>query len=207
MSDEKRPYRMKQRAESQERTRLRITEAAVELHGSVGPARTSISALAQRAGVRRSTVYRHFPDEPSLLAACSAHFVSRNPYPDPGAWAAVADPDQRLHTALRELYGHYGRVAQMMENLLRDAATEPVVQAQLAGFRGYLEACTQVLMAGRRSRGRARRRVEAAVGHALAFPTWRSLVREQGLSESDAVRLMAALVNAAGGAAQPAKPL
>jgi AcrR family transcriptional regulator len=197
MSDEKRPYRMKRRAEAQERTRRRITEAAVELHGTVGPARTSISALAEEAGVRRSTVYRHFPDEASLFAACSAHFVAQNPYPNPEAWAGIADPAERLRTALGELYPHYSRVAQMMENLLRDAATVPVVQAQLAGFRGYLEACTEVLMAGRRVRGRRRGRIAAATGHALAFSTWRSLVVEQKLDPAGAASLMAEMVEAA----------
>lgn len=200
MSDEKRPYRMKARAEAQERTRRRITEAAVELHGTVGPARTSVSALAEVAGVRRSTVYRHFPDEESLFQACSAHWLASNPYPDPGAWAAIADPAQRLRTALGELYPHYERVARMMDNLLRDAATVPVVEAQLAGFHGYLAACADVLMAGRRLRGGARRRrVAAATGHALAFPTWRSLVVEQGLASSEAAELMAGMVEAAAG--------
>jgi AcrR family transcriptional regulator len=195
MSDEKRPYRMKRRAEAQERTRLRITEAAVKLHGTVGPARTSISALAETAGVRRSTVYRHFPDEASLMAACSAHFVAENPYPDPRTWAEISDPDERLRTALSELYPHYGRVAPMLENILRDAATVPVVHEQLAGFRGYLEACAGVLMAGRRTRGRARTRVAAAIGHALAFTTWRSLVREQRLDDREAAALMDEMVS------------
>ncbi|HVE67056.1 MAG TPA: helix-turn-helix domain-containing protein [Solirubrobacteraceae bacterium] len=188
---------MKQRAEAQERTRRRITEAAVELHGTVGPAQTSISALAQRAGVRRSTVYRHFPDEASIFAACSAHFVAQHPYPDPGAWAQVSDPAERVRTALGELYPHYGRVATMMDNLLRDAPLVPVVDAQLAGFRGYLEACAEVLMAGRRLRGRAHRRTRAAIGHALSFPAWRSLVLEQGLDADEAAGLMADLVDAA----------
>ena len=87
MTDQKRPYRMKRRAELEELTRRRITESAVALHGTLGPARTSISALAEHAGVRRSTVYRHFPDEASLFAACTAHWAAANPVPDIGAWA------------------------------------------------------------------------------------------------------------------------
>src|SRR5438034_9663481 len=92
MTDQKRPYRMKRRAELEERTRRRITESAVALHGTVGPARTSISAVAERAGVRRSTVYRHFPDEPALFAACSAHWRAANPRPDLERWSAIEDP-------------------------------------------------------------------------------------------------------------------
>ena len=204
MSDEKRPYRMKRRAEAQERTRQRITESAVELHRTVGPGRTSISALAEHAGVRRSTVYRHFPDEASLLAACSAHWVAQNPYPDPGAWARIADPGERLVVALGELYAHYGRVEQMLDNVLRDAETNPIIHNQLAGMRGYLDAARDVLMAGRRARGRARTRLAAAIGHALAFSTWRSLVREQGLREAEAADVMCRSAEAAAKRRAPA---
>ena len=100
----KRAYRKRRRAEQEEETRLRITEAAVDLHGSVGPARTTVSAIAERAGVQRATVYRHFPDEEALFAACSSHWAALNPPPDPAAWAEIADPDERLRRALSELY-------------------------------------------------------------------------------------------------------
>jgi AcrR family transcriptional regulator len=113
MADEKRTYRMKRRAELEAQTRLRITESAVALHGTLGPARTSISAIAERAGVRRSTVYRHFPDEAALFAACSSHWRAANPPPELAAWRAIADPDERLRVALRELYGHYRRTEAM----------------------------------------------------------------------------------------------
>src|ERR671925_69105 len=98
MSDEsrKRPYRKKQRAEDEERTRRRITEATVALHETVGPLRTTVKAVAERAGVQRATVYRHFADEGALLAACQAHWVERQGPPDPTPWAAIADPDERM---------------------------------------------------------------------------------------------------------------
>src|SRR3954465_6182848 len=96
MSDEKRRYTKKVRAELEADTRRRITESAVELHGTVGPAHTSVSAVAERAGVRRSTVYRHFPDEDALFAACSAHWGERNPPPDPARWSAIDDADTRV---------------------------------------------------------------------------------------------------------------
>src|SRR5436189_4831871 len=113
MSDQKRPYRMRRRAELEEQTRMRITESAVALHEELGPARTSISAVADRAGVRRSTVYRHFPDEEALFAACSSHWRAANPPPDPHAWAAIEDPPERSETALRELYAFYRRTEGM----------------------------------------------------------------------------------------------
>src|SRR5919201_641746 len=100
MTDQKRAYRKKRRAELEAQTRRRITESTMELHGTLGPSRTSISAVAERAGVRRSTVYRHFPDEAALFAACTAHWMAANPPPDLAGWAAIEDPDERLRTAL-----------------------------------------------------------------------------------------------------------
>ena len=198
MSVEKRPYRMKQRAEAEAATRRRITESAVELHGTVGPARTSISAIAEHAGVRRSTVYRHFPDEDALFAACSSHWRSANPAPGLEAWAAIDDPVARLGVALRELYAFYGKTERMLDNLLRDEDVVPALQKTFANFRAYLDAAHDVLMAGRSERGVKKARVRAAIGHALGFPTWRSLVREQGLDDAQAAELMTRLVAAAG---------
>ena len=194
MADEKRPYRMKRRAELEELTRRRITESAVALHGTLGPARTSISALAEHAGVRRSTVYRHFPDEASLFAACSAHWVAENPVPDIGAWAAIEDPDARLRAALDALYPYYRRTAAMMENLIRDEPVSEVVRQNFAGYRQYLAATRDALVRGRRSRGHARARERAAIGHALAFATWRSLALDEGLDDGQAAELMVRLV-------------
>jgi AcrR family transcriptional regulator len=185
---------MKKRAELEEQTRARITESAVALHERLGPARTSISAIAEHAGVRRSTVYRHFPDEETLFAACSSHWRAANPPPDPGAWAAIEGPAERLETALRELYAFYGRTEAMYTSLLRDEPLVPVVHERLGDFYGYLRTTQDVLTAGRGLRGRAARRMRAAIGHALAFPTWRSLTREQGLADGDAVALMCVLV-------------
>ncbi len=198
MTDQSRQYRMKRRAESQEQTRRRITESAVELHGTLGPSRTSMSAVAEHAGVRRSTLYRHFPDEAALFDACSAHWSASNPPPDLAAWSRVDDPDERLTAALGELYAFYGRTEAMLENLFRDEATVPIVRERFAAFRGYLAAAQDTLMTGRRLRGAAKLRTRAAVGHAIAFSTWRSLAREQGLDDDDAVvELMSALVGAA----------
>jgi AcrR family transcriptional regulator len=197
MSDQKRPYRMTRRAELEEETRLRITEATVALHQELGPARTSISAVAEHAGVRRSTVYRHFPDEAALFAACSSHWRAANPAPDPAGWAAIADPAVRTEAALRALYAFYRRTEAMYTSLLRDEAVVPTVGRLLRGFHEYLEAVEATLVAGRGLRGGAARRTRAAAGHAVAFPTWRSLTRDQGLTDADAVRMMCLLVQAA----------
>jgi AcrR family transcriptional regulator len=184
-----RPYTKTRRAELEQQTRERITEAAVELHGSLGPARTTISAIAQRADVQRATVYRHFPDEEALFAACSAHWRAQNEPPDLAAWAAIRDPAARLAVALPELYAWYARTQRMLELLIRDLPLVPAVQSQF-GLPGYLEAAADVLLAGRSERGAARRRARAALGHAVAFETWLSLVQQQRLSSPEAIRLM-----------------
>jgi len=185
---------MKRRAELEARTRQRITESTVELHGTLGPSRTSISAVAERAGVRRSTVYRHFPDEAALFAACSSHWAAANPAPELASWAARDDPDERLRSALLELYQYYRRTERMMDNLLRDEATVPIITRLMGDYHSYLEAARETLLRGRGVRGRARQAVRAAIGHALAFSTWRSLAREQGLDDGAAAELMSRLV-------------
>lgn len=206
MADGKRPYRMTRRAELERETRARITASTVALHEELGPARTSISAVAERAGVRRSTVYRHFPDERSLFAACSSHWRAANPPPDPRAWAAIQDPGERTAIALCELYAFYGRTEAMYASLLRDEPVVPIVRRLLGDFHGYLSAVEDVLVAGRGLRGGAARRTRAAIGHALAFTTWRSLAREQNLTDGDAVSLMCSLVKEAGAAASRRRP-
>jgi AcrR family transcriptional regulator len=197
MPDETRSYRMQRRAESQEQTRLRITESAVKLHETVGPSRTSISAVAAQAGVRRSTVYRHFPDETTLFDACTAHWSAANPPPDLNTWLAIESPDERLRVALEELHAFYRRTEQMLENLFRDEMTVPLVQERFAAFRAYFSAARDTLVAGRKLRGASRRRTQGALGHAIAFSTWKSLVREQGLGDAAAAKLLCALVAAA----------
>jgi AcrR family transcriptional regulator len=194
MTDEKRPYRKTRRADAEAQTRLRITESAVALHGTLGPARTSISAVAEHAGVRRSTVYRHFADEAALFGACSAHWNAGHPPPALDAWAAVGDPDARLRVGLGEMYAYYRGGEAMIANVLRDEAAVPAMAPGVAAMRGYLEAAGATLLRGRRPRTA---RVRAAVGHALSFTTWRSLVREQGLDDAAAVELMCRLVAAA----------
>ena len=157
-----------------------------------------MSAVAEHAGVRRSTLYRHFPDEAALFEACSAHWAADHPPPDAAAWARIGEPEERLGVALLELYAYYGRTEAMLENLLRDEASMAVVAERFAVFHGFLAAARDVLIAGRGVRGGARRRTLAALGHAVSFSTWKSLVREQGLEDEEAAALIGALVGGAG---------
>jgi AcrR family transcriptional regulator len=188
-----RKYQKKRRAEQEAETRQRIVGATVALHRELGPARTSISAIAQRAGVERLTVYRHFQDERSILAACSAQFSAELPLPDPGRWAGIEEPAERLRTALSALYDYYRRGAEMLAHVIRDAQTVPAVAEAVAPLRHSISAMRRRLSEGWNVRGRRRDRLEAAVGHALRFETWQSLAEEEGLSDAEAAHLMAEL--------------
>jgi AcrR family transcriptional regulator len=191
----KRKYELKKRAEQMAETHLRITEAAIDLHGTVGPSRTTMSAVAERAGVERRTLYRHFPTEAALFAACSSHYFTANPWPDLGDWRAIRDPQQRLERALDELYAYYERTEPMLSKVLRDAELVASARDAVAPLHAYLDEAAEVLTAGRQVRGRRRQLVRGALGHALAFSTWRSL-STNGIERSDAAKLMTALVEA-----------
>jgi AcrR family transcriptional regulator len=189
-----RPYTLKRRAEKQEETRRRIVDAAVSLHSSVGPAATTISAIADQAGVERLTVYRHFPDELELLRACSGQWLADNPPPDPAPWASISTPSQRLRAALIDIYAYYERTESMMANLLRDGPGIPFLAEQVAAFQSLLRATQEILAYGWPEPSQ---RLNAALGHAIEFETWRSLVRRHGLTTDEAVRLMVVFVRAA----------
>jgi AcrR family transcriptional regulator len=192
----KRKYELKKRAEEMAETRLRITEAAIELHGTVGPSRTTMSAVAKRAGVERRTLYRHFPSESALFTACSSHYFTDNPWPDLGNWRAIRDPRQRLERALDELYAYYERTEPMFSNVLRDAELVDFARDAVAPLQAYLEEAADILTIGRKARGRSRQVLGGAVRHAVAFSTWRSL-STKGMGRPDAVKLMTALVEGA----------
>lgn len=192
-----RRYEQRQRAESQADTRRRIVEATVELHETIGPGRTTISAIAERAQVQRLTVYRHFADEHALFVACSAHWAAANPLPDPTAWATVDDPLERLRVARQEIYAFFRSTEGMTGNLLRDLSDSTALQEVAVPFLQYWETVRLALDRGWTARGRRRQLTRAAVGHAVEFETWRSLARHQGLDDPAAADLMVGLVRAA----------
>jgi AcrR family transcriptional regulator len=190
-----RTYTLKRRAEQQAETRRRIVEAAVELHGKVGPAATTVSMVAERAGVQRHTFYAHFPDERSLLLACSGLALERDPLPDAGAWRSLADPKERLQTGLRAIYDWYERNADVTACVLRDREYHPLVKEVSEQRWGpSMAAYHEVLGA------RLNVRQRALLGLALSFHTWRTLARENGLKQAAAVAAMVEAIT--GGAAR-----
>ena len=193
----KRKYVLKKRAEEMAATRRRITEAAVELHGSVGPARTTISAVAGLAGVQRHTLYRHFPTEGDLFAACSAHYFTTNPAPNPEQWSETSDPRLRLTLGLDEFYAFYERVEPMLSKVLRDLELVESLRPTVEPLEQLLSQASEVLIIGWPVRGRRRQILSAALRHTIDFYMWRSLAASELITRGEAVRLATALVEAA----------
>jgi AcrR family transcriptional regulator len=188
---EKRGYRMTNRAEQVDQTRQRIVEATVHLHGTVGPAHTTVSAIAEEAGVTRLTVYRHFPDDVALFAACTAHWAAQQQIPDLDRWTRIPDPRRRVMAALADVYRYYGGAEPMLSNSARDAHAVP----EFVRERGRQRAAemADVILGAWPARQRTPKR-RALVAHALSFSTWQSLCSQQGLSQRDAVMAMAKLI-------------
>jgi AcrR family transcriptional regulator len=183
---------MRKRAEQVGGTRRRIIEATVHLHSTVGPAASTISAIAEQAGVTRLTIYRHFPDEESLFAACSAHWLSQQRPPDPEAWAQIAEPEHRVPAGLVDLYRFYRSGAATLTHIYGEIATLPEqhrhdLQQRDRHFR-------DVLLQAFPATQRRRKRLRAVVGHAVSFSTWRSLCLDHGLPDRDAAQAMTTLI-------------
>ena len=187
-----RTYTLKKRAEQQAETRRRIVEAAVDLHSTIGPAATTFSMVAEKAGVQRHTLYAHFPDELSLSMACSGHVYANDPLPDAEAWRSIADRGERLTTGLRAIYDWYERHASLMACVIRDmehhTTTRQVMTLRVAPVvAGWHEVLGAKLTARQR----------AMLHLALSFHTWRSLVSDAGLKPAAATRAMVQAIDGA----------
>jgi AcrR family transcriptional regulator len=188
-----RKYLLKERAERQQATRQRIVAAAVELHTTLGPAHTSMMAIAERAGVERPTLYRHFPTMQDLYSACSNHHWSTNPPPDSESWLKIDDPEMRLRQALTEIYAYYSHHEGGIWNILRDLEDMPELRPFAANRVAYRARVRQILASAWAYRGPRRKRLTAALGHAVDFFAWRSL-RRQGLTNNEAIELFIGLL-------------
>ena len=196
-----RTYELKKRAERQQETRLRIADATLALHAEIGPLRTTISAIAERAGVQRHTVYSHFPDDLSLFMACSGLFAERVPVPDVDALREIEDPQKRLRAGLTELYRWFEEGEDLLTNVIRDVAAGDETGRQVFELRvaSPLRALAEAMAEGVvRGRGHARARTAAAFELAMDFQTWQTLTRRCGLSRDQAVEVMLRAIRCAG---------
>lgn len=186
-----RKYELKRRAERQDETRQRIVDATIELHQTIGAARTTISEIAERAGVGRVTVYRHFPDEATLFRACSGHYFAQHPFPEIDRWREIPDPLVRLRVGLREYYAWHRENEAMISMALAEARHLPM----MAPYQAYWEHAAETLASAWRARGRRRANLRAAIALALSFDTYRTLTREQHLTDEQAIALMIRLAD------------
>jgi AcrR family transcriptional regulator len=175
-----------------EETRSRIAAATFELHATVGPAQTTISAVAERAGVQRHTVYHHFPDLTTLFRACVDHGIRVTRMPEAEPWLAIADPTARLRAGLTELYPYYRVNARLLGNIYRDMP----MFADVGGTEQFDERMAgmyRALADGWSVAADIRPNLMAAVGHAMAFDTWKSLT-QGGLTDDQARDMMVGFV-------------
>ncbi|MCU0809605.1 MAG: TetR/AcrR family transcriptional regulator [Thiobacillaceae bacterium] len=170
-----RKYTKTRRAEQQDQTRARIVDATVKLHESLGPAQTSIMAIAEAAGVQRLTVYRHFPDEASLFEACTTRYLELHPPPQPAAWADIERPGERSRTALLAFYQYYRQTEKMWRVAYRDVDRVVAMQAPMDRFEAYLDQVTDDLVQAWHITPTTRKSLKLTLRHALRFTTWQSL--------------------------------
>jgi AcrR family transcriptional regulator len=189
-----RKYEMKRRAERMQQTRQRITQAAIELHQTVGPARSTVSAVAEKAGVQRHTYYAHFPELKDLYRACTAHYLELNPLPDPSRWEQISGPEERLRRALNEVYAYYQGNEAMMTNVLRDMPLDPVLQENNVLLFRHWETMRDTIADVFETSRERRAALLGAIALALDLQTWRTLVVQQGLEDDRAVELMVGMV-------------
>lgn len=170
-----RKYTKTRRAEQQDETRARIVEATVKLHEALGPAQTSIMAIAEAAGVQRLTVYRHFPDDASLFEACSTRYLEMHPPPQPAAWADIEHPGERSRTALLAFYQYYRQTEPMWRAAYRDVGQVAAMRAPMDRFEANLDHVTDGLVQAWHTTPAARTSLRLTLRHALRFSTWQSL--------------------------------
>ena len=185
----RRKYELRRRADSQSETRRRIVEATVRLHETLGPRRTTISAIAEQAGVQRLTVYRHFPDDDALFAACSSHWMAQHPLPDAAIWRSIREWRPRCRAAFAAVYAYYRRNHGMLASVLRDADMS-VMQGPMQPFVVFLRDLHADLLQAADPVLAESKAFAQTIAHATAFATWQSLA--DGCGDTEMVELVMA---------------
>jgi len=185
----KRKYNKTRRAEKQDETREKIVEATVALHEELGPANTSIKAIAEKSGVQRLTVYRHFPDLISLFQACSSHWFELNPPPNMAEWAGIENPGDRSHTALLAFYRYYRGTEKMWSSVYRDADKVEALRGPMGQFEAYIDQVRDDLLDSWNIK-KNKKALAITLRHCLRFSTWSSLKTENLSDKQMAVLVM-----------------
>ena len=190
-----RKYQKTRRADQQDQTRERIVEATVALHEELGPAYTSIKAIAEKAGVQRLTVYRHFPDETCLFQACTSHYLGQHPPPDISQWAEVSNARERSRAALLAFCRYYRQTENMWTVAYRDVDQVDALQAPMSEFEAYIDMVRDDLLKTWNKKQDTKKRLKITIGHGLFFPTWLSL-KNQKLNDDKIADLISTWIDA-----------
>lgn len=143
-------------------TRRIILEAAKEIYSAEANAEAPISRLARKAGVAEGTIFAHFPDKPSLLAATLEEEIEQVLA---DAWAGLPTDatcrEQLLHLA-RELYAFYSLRPSLFRVLIKESLFlrgewGKRVVAYTLRFVGHVAE----MMEGAKARGEYRRDVDS----------------------------------------------
>jgi len=184
-----RKYTKTRRAQQESQTRERIVEALVELHQELGPANTSVKAVAEKAGVQRLTVYRYFPDEVSMLQACSTHWWGLNPPPGIDQWANIENSADRCAAAFTAFYRYYHQTEDMWKKLYRDVGEIESLKKIMMQYENILDDIRDDLLAAWKAKGKRKQQLSLTIRHCLAFSTWQSL-KEAKLNDSQMANLV-----------------
>lgn len=185
----KRKYTKRERAKNEQLTRERIIEAAMALHEELGPALTSIKAVAERAGVQRLTVYRHFPDEMKLFSACTSQWLTLHPLPEIDHWRDIDDPGEKTRKVVLAFYRYYRQTERMWHVAYRDVDEVEALQAPMAEIEKYLDTVSRELVIAWQPSQAEKKTLSPTLRHGLRFSTWQSLGKEK-LSDSKMVELV-----------------
>lgn len=181
-------------------TRRRIVEAAFALHGERGILGTKPQEIAARADVALTTYYKHFPTLGDLVRACGAHGLELTPPPDPAILAGLPpDPAVRIEAAVRALFAFY----EAREGFLYTGRTEERFFPEIQFGMAHLRELQNAFVRGAMGAGVG----PEAVGVARAlmdFWAWRTLRREVGLTQEQAIEAVVTTVGRLAGIARSA---
>ncbi|WP_232628373.1 TetR/AcrR family transcriptional regulator [Methylobacterium sp. Leaf118] len=173
----RRAYRMKERAKTQDDTRERIVAATMLLHDEQGVAGTSFVDVAKRAGIGAATVYRHFPNLGSLVAACGAHVWQEMAPPIPERAPVIFEGldrfEDRLQRLVDELDDFYRRGALRLKRAYADRHLIPELDQFLRAVEAGVAALVREALKNEAMSGTALQLVLALTD----FPVWGSMQR------------------------------
>ena len=164
-----------------ERTRNVVLDATAALIGEVGFGRTTIEAVAERSGVARSTIYRHWPDRTDLLGEAVDCKIAHVPFDQTG------DLRKDLLSMLTELSARLGsdKVGPLLLSLIAEAGRDPKMAAMQERFTAARFARIRSILQAAAARGDLPESVDVEqMGEDLVSPIFfRALIRRATIDQ------------------------